>query len=103
VPSWASRPRRQRCRNDAPEIAGRGFRSPAKRFGVFSSVTVPIAAVQRDWRGFRIAPCSRERDDATLPKIWTPCVVAISRTKTVEASMNQTAVVSKFSHVKLGT
>jgi hypothetical protein len=40
---------------------------------------------------------SRERDDATLPKIWTPCVVAVSRTETVEASMNQHAVVSRFS------
>jgi hypothetical protein len=63
---------------------------------------VLIAAVQREWRGFRMAACSRERDDATLPKIWTPCVVAISRTRTVEASMNQTAIVSKFSHVKPG-
>jgi hypothetical protein len=61
---------------------------------------VQIAAVQRDWRGFRMATCSRERDDATLPKIWTPCVVAISRTRTVEASMNQHAVVSKFSRNK---
>jgi hypothetical protein len=61
---------------------------------------VQIAAVQRDWRGFRMATCSRERDDATLPKIWTPCVVAISRTVTVEASMNQHAVVSKFSRNK---
>jgi hypothetical protein len=57
----------QRC----AEIAGRGFSSLAKRFAVFSAMTVLIAAVQRDWRGFRIAPCSRERDDATLPKIWT--------------------------------
>jgi mannose-6-phosphate isomerase-like protein (cupin superfamily) len=62
----------------------------------------PVAASQRDWRGFRIATCSRERDDATLPKIWTPCVVAISRTRIVEASMNQHAVVSTFSHVKPG-
>jgi hypothetical protein len=89
---------------DALEIAGSGFSSPAKRFGVIISVvTILIAAVQPDWRGFRITICSRERDDATLPKIWTPCVVAISRTRTVEASMNQTAIVSKFSHIKPGT
>jgi mannose-6-phosphate isomerase-like protein (cupin superfamily) len=63
----------------------------------------PIAALQRGWRGFRIAACSRERDDATLPKIWTHFArVAISRTRTVEASMNKQAVVSKFSHVKPG-
>jgi hypothetical protein len=30
-----------------------------------------IAAAQYHGRGFRIATCSRERDDATLPKIWT--------------------------------
>jgi hypothetical protein len=56
-----------------------------------------IAALWRFWRGFRIAGCSRERDDATLPKIWTPCVVAVSRTTTLEASMNHHAVVSGFS------
>jgi hypothetical protein len=66
-------------------------------------VIVQIAAVQRGWRDFRIAPCSRERDDATLPKIWTPSVAAISPMRTVEASMNQQAVVSKSSHVKPGT
>jgi hypothetical protein len=59
--------------------------------------------VQRDWRDFRIAPSSRERDDATLPKIWTLSCAAISPMRTVEASMNQQAVVSKSSHVKPGT
>jgi hypothetical protein len=66
-----------RC--DALQIAGRGFRSATKRFGVFPAATVLIAAVQRDWRGFRIAPCSRERDDATLPKIWTRSAWSRSR------------------------
>jgi mannose-6-phosphate isomerase-like protein (cupin superfamily) len=44
------------------------------------------------------------RDDARLPKIWTPFAHggAFSRTRTVEAPMNQQAVVSKFSHVKPG-
>ncbi len=46
-----------------------------------------------------MAACSRERNDATLPKIWTPCVVAIAR-KTVEASMNRTAIVSVFSRYR---
>jgi mannose-6-phosphate isomerase-like protein (cupin superfamily) len=83
-----------------PQTAEYKFRLPAKCFRALGADFVEVAAAQRDWRGFRIATCSRERDDATLPKIWTPCVVAISRTKTVEASMNQHAVVSKFSHVK---
>jgi hypothetical protein len=52
-------------------MVGRGFRPPAKRFAVLSAAMVEIAAVQRDWRGFRMAPCSRERDAATLLKIWT--------------------------------
>jgi hypothetical protein len=30
-----------------------------------------IAAMQRRWREFRMAQPSRERDAATLPKIWT--------------------------------
>jgi hypothetical protein len=59
--------------------------------------------VQRGWRDFRMAACSRERDDATLPKIWTPSVAAISPMRTVEASMNQQAVVRKSSRVKPGT
>jgi hypothetical protein len=45
-----------------------GFRPSGRRFGASSSA---IAAAQHDWRGFRIATCSRERDAATLPKIWT--------------------------------
>jgi hypothetical protein len=53
----------------ALEIVGRGFRPPAKRFDAFSAAAVQIAAVQRHWRGIRIAASSRERDDATLPKI----------------------------------
>jgi mannose-6-phosphate isomerase-like protein (cupin superfamily) len=85
-----------------PETAEFKFRLPAKPFGTLAADIVEIVVLQRDWRGFRIATCSRERNDATLPKIWTPCVAAISRTKTVEASMNQHAVVSKFSHVKPG-
>ena len=34
-------------------------------------------ALQRVWRDFRIATCSRDRNDAPLPKIWTlaPCVL----------------------------
>src|SRR5438552_18413315 len=68
----------------------RGFHSPARRFGVILESAVEIAAVQCDWRGFRIAPCSRERDDATLPKIWTPSVAAISPMRTVEASDEST-------------
>jgi hypothetical protein len=61
-------------------------RIPASRPALrgVSARPIEIAAVQSDWRRFRIAACSRERDDATLPKIWTPCVVAISRTETVE-------------------
>jgi hypothetical protein len=51
-------------------IAERGLSSPANRFGTFWAAIVATAALQRDWRGFRIAACSRERDDATLPKIW---------------------------------
>lgn len=42
-----------------------------------------------------MAACSCERDDAALPKIWTPCVVAISR-RTVEASMNHTAILRNY-------
>src|SRR5438552_1895156 len=80
----------------------RGFHSPARRFGVILESAVEIAAVQCDWRGFRIAPCSRERDDATLPKIWTPSPGCAPATRTVEASMNKQAIVSKFSHVKPG-
>jgi len=44
------------------------FRHSAKRFAALPSAT---AATQRAWRGFRMATFSRERDDATLPKIWT--------------------------------
>jgi hypothetical protein len=86
-----------------PKIVQAGFQHCAKRFGGFAAAIVKIAAVQRDWRDFRIAPGSRERDDATLPKIWTPSSAAISPMRTVEASMNQHAIVSKFSHVKPGT
>ena len=75
----------------------------SKRFGALAAAVAKIAAVQRDWRDFRIAPSSRERDDATLPKIWTLSCAAISPTRTVEASMNQHATVSKSSHVKPGT
>jgi hypothetical protein len=39
----------------------------------------PIAALQRDWRGFRIAEYSCERDDAALPKIWTGSAWSRSR------------------------
>src|SRR6476646_7319764 len=66
------------------DTMGCGFRLPAKCFDAFSAAAFQIAAVQRDWRGIRIEAGSRERDDATLPKIWTPLVIAISR-KTVEA------------------
>jgi mannose-6-phosphate isomerase-like protein (cupin superfamily) len=66
------------------------------------AAVIESTAVQRGWRDFRMAPKRCERDDAALPKIWTPHLVAISRTKTVEASMNQHAVVSKFSHNKPG-
>jgi hypothetical protein len=31
----------------------------------------PHNALQRVWRDFRIAICSRDRNDAPLPKIWT--------------------------------
>jgi len=86
----------------APKHTESGFRHPPKRFGGLAGTIPKIIAVQRAWRDFRMAACSRERDAATLPKIWTPCVVAISRTRTVEAAMNQTAVVGKFSHVKPG-
>jgi len=91
---WSCQSRHRRL-----EIVERRSLPPAKRFNVR---TAEIAATQHDWRGFRIAAYSRERDDATLPKIWTPCLVAISRTRTVEASMNKQAVVGKFSHVKPG-
>jgi len=60
----------------APAIAEAGFRSLAKRFGASPPA---IAAAQRDWRGFRIATWSRERDDATLPKIWTRSAWSQSR------------------------
>jgi mannose-6-phosphate isomerase-like protein (cupin superfamily) len=66
-------------------------------------IAAAIAALQREWRGFRIATCSRERDDATLPKIWTRFSRGRDLAKrTVEASMNQQAIVSTFSHVKPG-
>ena len=85
-----------------PQTAEFKFRLPAKRFRALAADFVEVAAAQRDWRGFRIATCSRERDDATLPKIWTPCVVAISR-RTVEASMNHTAIVrNDFRYRDLG-
>src|SRR4029078_3825567 len=66
------------------DTMGGGFRLPAKGFDAFSAAAFQIAAVQRDWRGIRMAAGSRERDDSALPKIWTPLVIAISR-KTVEA------------------
>jgi len=53
------------------DTMGCGFRLPAKCFDAFSAAAFQIAAVQRDWRGIRMAAGSRERDDATLPKIWT--------------------------------
>jgi mannose-6-phosphate isomerase-like protein (cupin superfamily) len=86
-----------RAGHRAPKIAHGEFGLASRRF---AAAIVDSAAVQRNWRESRMAPFSRERDDATLPKIWTPCVVAISRMRTMEASMNQHAVVNKFSHVK---
>jgi mannose-6-phosphate isomerase-like protein (cupin superfamily) len=53
------------------------------------------------WREFRIATCESERDDATLPKIWTLRDERGSHlTEKVEAVMNQLAAVKTFSHVK---
>jgi hypothetical protein len=47
--------------------------------GCLGRATCKIAAVQRRWREFRVAPSSCERDAATLPKIWTPfCRAAIA-------------------------
>jgi len=93
------RPDRRPCAgNPQPE-----FRYLTRRFAVFAAAIAQIAAMQRGWRDFRIAPCSRERDDATLPKIWTPSVAAISPVRTVEASMNQRAVANKSFRVKPGT
>jgi mannose-6-phosphate isomerase-like protein (cupin superfamily) len=59
-----------------------------------------IAALRGAWRDFRMAQSSCERDDAALPKTWTLTMVALATSTTVEAVMNQHAVVSKFSHVK---
>jgi hypothetical protein len=62
----------------APKIAECKFRLDCRRFRKPAAAIGEIAALQRRWREFRIAQSSRERDDATLPKIWTPCVAAIS-------------------------
>jgi mannose-6-phosphate isomerase-like protein (cupin superfamily) len=83
-----------------PRTAQLKFQLRSKRFGLVAAATAQIAAVQREWREFRMEQKSRERDAATLPKIWTPCVVVIPPMRTMEVSMNRHAVVSKFSHVK---
>ena len=44
----------------------------------------------------------RERDDATLPKMWTPRDGCDRTLQQVEAVMNQLAAVKTFSHVKPG-
>jgi Cupin domain len=88
--------------NDAPRIAQLEFCLPCKSFGTSTAAIIETAAVQRGWRDFRIAQRSCEHGNPALPKNWTPKFVAIAWTRTVEASMNQHAVVGKFSHVKPG-
>jgi hypothetical protein len=55
----------------APGTAELRFRLDCRRFRSRAASVGEIAALQRRWREFRIAPSSCERDDATLPKIWT--------------------------------
>jgi hypothetical protein len=81
------------------ETASRAGRADSRAKHRDSRANIVIAAVQRGWRDFRMATCSRDRDDATLPKIWTPRGVAHSRTNR-RLAMNQHAAVGKFSHVK---
>jgi mannose-6-phosphate isomerase-like protein (cupin superfamily) len=54
------------------------------------------------WRDFRMAQGSKRARRVRLPKNWTPGHCRDCITRTVEASMNQHAVVNKFSHVKPG-
>jgi mannose-6-phosphate isomerase-like protein (cupin superfamily) len=49
---------------------------------------------------FSHSTMKRERDDATLPKFWTPRDACDRTSKRVEADMNQLAAVKTFSHVK---
>src|ERR1700754_425975 len=76
----------------------------ARRYGIrFQSLALHRHdALQQLWRDFRIATCSRDRNDAPLPKIWTPASLRAHETRTMEASMNQLAAVGKLSHVKPG-
>jgi hypothetical protein len=53
------------CR--APKAAELGFRLDHGASATIGRITAP----QRRWREFRMAQSSRERDAATLPKIWT--------------------------------
>jgi hypothetical protein len=56
---------------NAPGIAQLEFRLPASSFGGFAAAVDEIAAPQRGWRDFRMAPFSCELGDEALPKNWT--------------------------------
>jgi len=63
------RDRRRRAGDDANKIAQLGFRHRSSSFGVFAAAAGEIAAVQRGWRDFRIAPSSCEREILRCQKI----------------------------------
>jgi hypothetical protein len=67
-----------RCVSRFLQAAEAGFLPMAKRFDTPLPVR-SVAALPRAWRGFRIATFSRERDDATLPKIWTLSASSLAR------------------------
>jgi mannose-6-phosphate isomerase-like protein (cupin superfamily) len=90
----------RRLTGRAPDVAHQGgLLTSARRFGARHSA---VAALQRGWRGFRIAACRRDATMRAAENLDALRVAAFSQTRTVEAFMNQQAVVSKFSHVKPG-
>jgi hypothetical protein len=77
----------------------------------FQALRPPTAEILQNRRtAARLARISRganqaaKGDDATLPKIWTPCVAAglAIENERWRLQMNQHAFVSKSSHVKPG-
>jgi mannose-6-phosphate isomerase-like protein (cupin superfamily) len=71
----------------------------SRRFG---ASVIDIAAPQRGWREFRIAPFSCERGIPAAKKLDGRISSRFAPTRTVEAPMNQHAVVKTFSHNKPG-
>jgi mannose-6-phosphate isomerase-like protein (cupin superfamily) len=96
-----ARPLRCAC-DDAPGLAQLKFWIASKSFVTFATAFTKFAAVQQSWRDSRIAQRSCEHADPRCRKNGRLGVVAIASTRTMEAMMNQHAVVNKFSHVKPG-